>query len=262
MKRILFLSLALLIAGQWMRTEAKHDESSPRRAATIKVKVQKRAIANRVARYERALDDDPACCVSELPGRAKIVADSASPIACTVTGNPDENPFPADTHSAVLPPSSTRGTAFVVGDFKTTPERAQEDAEQRLRQAITPWLTPDVPARWTPPSHLVRKVIVGEPAYRSLARDYLDEPVQQAALKVDLSSESRARFVKAYHREQGTKRLAGLGAGLVFLLACLGITSAYIRTDEATKGYYTNRLRLLAAAGFGAAGAALWRYLA
>ncbi|MFO0960742.1 MAG: hypothetical protein U0800_25450 [Isosphaeraceae bacterium] len=260
MKRIVFLSLALLIAGQWMRTEANH--SSPRSAVAIKLKAQKRAIASRVARYERALDDGAACCVAEVPGRTKVLAGSAAAVACTITGDSGENPFPADTHSAVLPPSSTRGTAYVVGDFKTTPERAREDAEQRLRQAITPWLTPEVPTQWTPPSDLVRRTIVGEPAYRSLARDYLEEPVQQAALKVDLSSDSRAQFIKAYHREQGTKRLAGLGAGLVFLLACLGITSAYIRTDEATKGYYTNRLRLLAAAGFGAAGAALWRYLA
>lgn len=260
MKRILFLSLALLIAGQWVRTEANHPSS--RSADSCQAKVQKRAIALRVARYERALADDPDCCVSEVPGRSKLLANSAPAVACVIHGDNDENPFPTDTHSAVLPPASTRGTTFVIGDFKTTPERAQEDAEERLRQTIQGWLTPDIPARWSPPSDLVRKVIIGEPIYRSLARDYLDEPVQQAALKVDLSSDSRATFVKAYRREQGSKRLAGLGAGLVFLLACLGITSAYIRTDEATKGYYTNRLRLLAAAGVGAAGAALWRYLA
>lgn len=260
MKRILFLTLALLIAGYWIRGEASH--APPRSAEIIKAKAQKRAIARRIARYERALDDDPAQCVSEAPGRSRIVAATATAADDPTTKCQDADPFPAETHSAVLPPATTRAAAFVVGDFKTTPERAREDAEQRVRQTIQGWLAPDVPTRWEPPTNLVQKAVVGEPVYRSLTRDYLDDPVQQAALKIDLSSESRARFVKAYQREQGTKRLTGLGAGLVFLLACLGIVSAYIRADEATKGYYTNRLRLLAAAGLGAAGAVLWRYLA
>ena len=52
--------------------------------------------------------------------------------------------------------------------------------------------------------------------------------------------------------------LAGL---LVFVLICLAAVSGYIRTDEATKGYYTNRLRMLAAAGVGAAGAAIYQMI-
>ena len=47
-----------------------------------------------------------------------------------------------------------------------------------------------------------------------------------------------------------------LGGGLAVALAGLAVLTGYIRTDEATKGYYTNRLRLAAAAGLGAAG---WR---
>jgi len=52
-----------------------------------------------------------------------------------------------------------------------------------------------------------------------------------------------------------------LGGGLAFLLTCLGVLSGYIRADEATKGYYTNRLRLLAAAGTGAAGMAIYHMI-
>ena len=33
---------------------------------------------------------------------------------------------------------------------------------------------------------------------------------------------------------------------------CLAACSGYIRADEATKGYYTNRLRMLVAAAVGA----------
>ena len=44
-----------------------------------------------------------------------------------------------------------------------------------------------------------------------------------------------------------------------FVLICLAAVSGYIRTDEATKGYYTNRLRMLAAAGVGAAGVVIYQ---
>jgi len=49
---------------------------------------------------------------------------------------------------------------------------------------------------------------------------------------------------------------------LGFVLICLAAISGYIRTDEATKGYYTNRLRMLTAAGVGAAGVLIYQVLA
>ena len=49
------------------------------------------------------------------------------------------------------------------------------------------------------------------------------------------------------------RRLAG------FILICLAAVSGYIRADEATKGYYTNRLRMLAAAGVGAGGVLIYQ---
>jgi hypothetical protein len=42
-------------------------------------------------------------------------------------------------------------------------------------------------------------------------------------------------------------------------LMCLASVSGYIRADEATKGYYTNRLRMLAAAGVGAGGVLIYQ---
>ena len=53
-----------------------------------------------------------------------------------------------------------------------------------------------------------------------------------------------------------------LGGALAFVLICLAAVSGYIRADEATKGYYTNRLRMLAAAGVGAAGVVIYRMVA
>ena len=55
------------------------------------------------------------------------------------------------------------------------------------------------------------------------------------------------------------RRLVKLGGSLGFILICLAAISGYIRADEATKGYYTNRLRLLAAAGVGAGGVLVYQ---
>jgi hypothetical protein len=94
------------------------------------------------------------------------------------------------------------------------------------------------------------------------------EPVQKdygklyvARLTVDVSQPSRDGFVHAYQQQVVNRRLVLLGGGLGFLLTCLAALSGYIRADEVTRGYYTNRLRLLAAAGVGAAGMAIYRAL-
>ena len=73
------------------------------------------------------------------------------------------------------------------------------------------------------------------------------------------SPEHRARFVKLYNRELVGRRLINLGGSLAFILMCLAAVSGYIRADEATKGYYTNRLRMLAAAGVGAGGVLIYQ---
>jgi hypothetical protein len=141
----------------------------------------------------------------------------------------------------------------------STPERAEQDARTKLEQAVSAWLVPDAGPGWKAPAQLVDGLVQGPPAMRQIEREYAT--LDQAALKVDLSSDQRAAFIKAYHKEQGKKRIGLLGGVLTFVLACLGILTAYIRTDEATKGYYTNRLRMLAAAGVGAAGVGLYHFL-
>jgi hypothetical protein len=68
--------------------------------------------------------------------------------------------------------------------------------------------------------------------------------------------------VKVYNQQLVRRRLFHLGGSLGFILICLAAVSGYIRADEATKGYYTNRLRMLAAAGVGAAGVVIYQMLA
>ncbi len=83
-----------------------------------------------------------------------------------------------------------------------------------------------------------------------------------AELEFDASPQRRTQLVEAYNHELVQRRLVNLGGTLAFILSCLAVVSGYIRTDEKTKGYYTNRLRMLAAAGFGAAGVIIYRMVA
>ena len=126
------------------------------------------------------------------------------------------------------------------GDISATEERAEPTPARALRAEVTEWLEPEVPRTWTPPTPIA-------PVAWSWIRDI--NPIEkhygtmyEAELKADFSPERRDTLVKAYHREVVQHRLVSLGGILGFVLICLAAVSGYIRADEATKGYYTNRL--------------------
>ena len=102
-------------------------------------------------------------------------------------------------------------------------------------------------------------MIVGTQSTR-IARNY--GTLYLAELDGRLLAQRRAELVEAYNHELIHHRLMTLGGTLAFVLICLAAVSGYIRADEATKGYYTNRLRMLAAAGVGAAGVIIYRMVA
>ena len=85
--------------------------------------------------------------------------------------------------------------------------------------------------------------------------------VYLCGLRADFSAERQRAFYGTYESQLVGRRLGLLGGALAFLLACLAGVAGYIRADEATRGYYTNRLRLLAAAGVGASGVAIYKML-
>jgi hypothetical protein len=128
-----------------------------------------------------------------------------------------------------------------------------------LQAKVLGWLDPDVSASWTPPPRVLDAMIL-ETRIKPIVKDY--GILYEAELRYDSSPQRRAQLVEVYNRELVQHRLITLGGSLSFVLVCLGALSAYIRSDEATKGYYTNRLRLLAAAGIGAAGVVIYRLVA
>ncbi len=144
------------------------------------------------------------------------------------------------------------------GEISATPERADADARQKLRKTITAWLDPDVPSSWALPGRALDDLVLGS-SVETVQKEY--GTLYITHLKLDTRPERRAALVKAYNHELVGRRLIKLGGTLGFILICLAAVSGYIRADEATKGYYTRRLRLLAAAGVGAGGMFLYQML-
>jgi hypothetical protein len=149
----------------------------------------------------------------------------------------------------------------IEGQISVSEERARNDARRALRESVVQWLGPEVPHSWSPPARLVEAMILD-----TQTEEFVREsgplkdlgPLYVAKVSADFSPQRRAGFVEAYTHDLVQYRLTRLGAALAFILICLAALSGYIRADEATKGYYTNRLRMLAAAGVGAAGAIIY----
>lgn len=160
---------------------------------------------------------------------------------------------------------------FVKGRRSYSEERAHGDARLRVEDAVDQWLAPDAPADWQAPPQLVESLIA-ERHVQALPVDAealgLDEglPAPEvlyvAGYRLDLSPARRADLMAAYHREIGDRNMTLAGGGLGLVVAVLAIVVGYIRADEATRGYYTTRLRLIAGAAAGAAAVAAYRLLA
>jgi len=147
----------------------------------------------------------------------------------------------------------------VVGQLSADETRAKADARKQLERFVAEWLVPEIPASWKPPAplidHLIRHVQI-----KPIVKDY--GTLYEAHLDVNWTPEDRGRFLETYQHELVHHRMTLLGGILAFILTCLAALAGYIRADEATKGYYTNGLRLVAAAGVGAAGVVLYQLLA
>jgi hypothetical protein len=154
---------------------------------------------------------------------------------------------------------SPKETRLLTGLISATEERAKEEARKQLEKEVTDWLElSGVPRSWKPSTRQIDAMII-ETIVEPVVKDY--GTLYVAKLRLDVSPEQRASFTESYKRQLVHRRMVLLGGTLGFILICLGAISGYIRADEVTKGYYTNRLRLLAAGGVGAAGVVIYQML-
>jgi len=172
----------------------------------------------------------------------------------------DVKAFPAWFRDRDEASAKTGDRRTIVGQYGATPARARSQARVRLERDLRQWLATEsgIPLSWTPPKELVDAVVLDQFV---AAEEKPYATVYLAGLRADFSADRRQAFYETYERQIVGRRLALLGGTLAFLLTCLAGVAGYIRADEATRGYYTNRLRLLAAAGVGASGVAIYRML-
>jgi hypothetical protein len=190
------------------------------------------------------------------PPRPPVAPRAPKPLRPAIAPKP---PKPSRPPIAPTPLKAERSeTLTVTGRLSATETRARNDARARFEEILAERLEPEVPRSWTVPDKTVDRLI-NEVSVTPRQRDY--GTVYEATLKAYFSERARAGIVGAYHRELVQKRLVLLGGLLAFVLVCLGALSGYIRADEATKGYYTTRLRLAAAAGVGAAGVLIYQMM-
>lgn len=146
----------------------------------------------------------------------------------------------------------------VTGRISATEARAKADARVQLIGVIRSRLEDEIPQGWQIPGDLVESLIQ-KTDIKTSQREF--GTYYEATLTLDPNPEAFQRIAAAYQHEQVVKRLTLMGGGLGFVLLCLGTLTGYIKADEATKGYYTNRLRLASAAGVGAGGVLLYQML-
>ncbi len=195
--------------------------------------------------------------VPVVPGTRVTDAVPQPPVAAharVAAIGPNPAPLPAEAEAA---PASGRARA-VAGQISATEERAATDAFVALQHAVGEWLDPEVPRSWTPPAQLLRAMVL-KTDIKKVPREY--GTMYVAELTYDSAPARCNLLIDTYNHELVRHRMTFLGGALTFILVALGAISGYIRADEATKGYYTNRLRMLAAAGVGAAGAIIYQML-
>ncbi|MFO0889194.1 MAG: hypothetical protein U0790_08645 [Isosphaeraceae bacterium] len=252
---------ALAEAGQELG-EALREDDEPREDAEAREDAEGIPVpivrGTRVA-VATALPPGPP---DELPECPLAEASPEPPAPPTPPAGPDRKHRPAAPPAPPKPPAVAAGpreTREVAGLISATEERAREEARKELDRQVAEWLEPrGVPGSWRPAARQVDDMIL-EAKVDPVVKDY--GTLYVARLTVDVSPQRREGFVRAYQRQLVGRRMVLLGGGLAFLLTCLGAVSGYIRADEATRGYYTNRLRLLAAAGVGAAGTAIYHLI-
>jgi hypothetical protein len=142
--------------------------------------------------------------------------------------------------------------------LQKTREDAWNDALDKARREVVTWLGNQVPlADWEPTLDYVQKQLIkGEPVEKEDFHDPLIGSMRKIQLTVEVSTRDRDDLLRLVRRHCARQRMQMLAKALSGLVILLGTFASYVRLDEWTKGYYTNRLRLgamglVAAAGTG-----------
>lgn len=267
----LALVILLAVAASWLLSESPGPPPPP------SVEVYKTALAPWRAEAPSPPESIPTVPWHQAdPARPK----RTSPIRPTRPAPPW---FPKSEIEFARARPDAAGSRVLIGRLSASEDRARQDLRKTLEREVADWTAADVPPTWKLPAAEVDALMQGafvQPVTRNFkpaVGDAIPEAASpatpeipglddlytlyRAGQKVVFSASRKARYVEMYRHELASQRMQRLGGGLAMALACLAVLTGYIRADEATRGYYSNRLRLASLAGLGAAGAAAYRFL-
>ncbi len=274
MKKLILVT-ALAVAASWLLSEWRSTDSL---TATLEPETTKTVFV---------VHDDPPVLVAppveqREPGTIPTIPwrpardKSDQPTRKTASSKSSPKWFPkteAEEEAKARPDAF--GSRVLLGRLSASEDRARQDLRQIVEREVSSWLAADVPPSWKVPAPVIDAMVRGRytqevtkdlvPTAETSTSSKPEDPglytLYRAGQKLDFSPTRRAEIVGMYRRDVAAARMQRLGGGLALALVGLAVLSGYIKADEATKGYYTNRLRLAAAAGLGAAGVAAYRFL-
>jgi len=277
MKKLALVTL-LAVAASWLLHESRSGGPRPLSSETR---------VDRVAWREDAPRPPMPPGPPSPPGSIRTVPWRQSDAARPVRSAPDRPTPPwfpgSEAEEETLARPDASGYRVLVGRLSISRERARDDLRKTLEGEVARWMAGDVPPSWKLPAPAINamgrefhiqqvtrdlKPSAGDALPEADPASTVDVPgldglhtFFRAGQRFDFSPTQKARIVALYHRDLAAQRMQRLGGALALALAGLVVLTGYIRADEATRGYYTNRLRLAAFAGLGAAGVAAYRIL-
>lgn len=279
MKKLILVT-ALAVAASWLLSEPRRpDNRADRLDVALRDAVQERLVSDEAPRPPQPPDEPGS--IRTIPWRQARERGKAEVPAPKVLKTSKVRPMPSwfpktEEEEQAKARIDAFGSRVLLGRLSASEDRARKDVREIVEREVASWLSADVPPSWKVPSRVIDDMVKGS-FTQETTKNLLPKETPEASedpgvgglytlyrtgQKLDFSPSRRAEIIGMYRRDVAAARMQRLGGGLALALVGLAVLSGYIKADEATKGYYTNRLRLLAAAGLGAAGVAAYRFLA
>jgi hypothetical protein len=278
MKKLILVTM-MAVGASWLIYEAQPTGFSPQPVLTTKTEIKKALVRDELGDVPPPRAEEPGS-IRTIPWRTTSRKDDSRARKAPAGKPVLPSWFPkteAEEEARAKPDAD--GWRVLLGQIAADEDRARKDLRKLVENEVTTWIAGDVPPSWKVPDAVIddmlRDDVLRRPFVQELVKDLTSSPaakpedpavdgfytLYRAGQRINFSADRRAEIVGMYRRDLAATRMQRLGGGLALALVGLAVLSGYIKADEATKGYYTNRLRLAAAAGLGAAGVAAYRYL-
>jgi hypothetical protein len=161
---------------------------------------------------------------------------------------------PAVAVSVVVAESKDR--SWTVEGYGLTPQDADQHALEKARDRVEEYLTSLEPAiTWKPTKDYVETLVKERPA--AVGKKFESGDGFECTLKLAIDPKHFREIQELDRQERVQDREMLLGKVLAGLVAVMVAVAGYFRLEEATKGYYTNLLRVAAFGLVAAVGLAL-----